>query len=156
VTLFHSLPGGHATFLAVALFTHAFVGYALGYLFDAPRAGLAGGVLADADLLLPAAWGFPLVHRGVTHTLLALAVVAAVVAAVAGRRPAVGLGVGYASQLAIDATTPMGVPLLYPLTDEFHGVVLGGHSAPATFALWAACLGLLWRAGRLKPTAVRS
>ncbi|WP_202614470.1 metal-dependent hydrolase [Halostella litorea] len=157
MTLFHSLPGGHAAFLAVAVATHALVGYALGErLADAPLAGLVGGVLADADFLLPAAWGFPLVHRGLTHTLLALAAVTALVTAVAGRRQGLGFGGAYAAHLAIDATTPMGVPLLYPLSAEYLGVVLGGHAAPATAVLWACSLGLLWRGDGWSPRPVRS
>jgi len=149
MSVFHTLPGGHAAFLAVAIATHALVGYALGArLFDAPVAGLVGGVVADLDFLLPAAWEFPLVHRGFTHAVPVLALVTVVAVAVAGRRSAAAFGSGYAAHLAIDATTPMGVPLLYPLSAEYHGVVLGGHSAPATAALWVVCLGVL---GRSRP-----
>lgn len=140
-----SVSAGHAAFLGVALCTHALVGYALGTaLFDAPRAGLVGGVAADVDLLFPAAWGEPLVHRGVTHTALA-AGVATAAAAVHGRRVAGGVGVGYAAQLLVDATTPAGVPLAYPLSAERVAVPLGGHSPPVTAALWLCCLAALWR-----------
>lgn len=135
--------GSHALFLVAAITTHALVGYTLGAaLFDAPRAGLVGGVLADFDLLFPAAWESPLVHRGITHTALALGVAVAAVAA-RDRALAGALGVGYASQLLIDATTPMGVPLAYPLSSNHVGVTLGGHSPTVTALLWACCLGWL-------------
>lgn len=149
-------PGGHGVFLAVAIATHGFVGYALGArLFGAPRAGLAGGLLADLDYVFPAAWEFPFVHRGGTHTVLALAAAAVLTTAVLDRRSGGAVGVGYAAHLAVDATTPKGVPLLYPLSDSSHGVVLSGHSPGATALLWACCLGVLWLdRTESRPTAV--
>ena len=144
-------PGGHAGFLAVALATHALVGYALGaVLFDRPAAGLVGGVVADVDLLVPASVGPPFAHRGVTHSALALGVATAVGLRF-GRATAGGVFVGYLSQLLVDATTPMGIPLLSPLSGTYVGVDLdpGGHSVPVTAALWVACLGLLWSRGTL-------
>lgn len=138
-------PGGHGVFLAVAIATHGVVGYALGArLFDAPRAGAVGGLLADLDLVFPAAWEFPLVHRGGTHTVLALAVAAALTAALADRRTGGAVGIGYAAHLAVDATTPKGIPVFYPISDTSHAVVLSGHSPTATALLWACCLGVLW------------
>ena len=143
-----SIPGGRAAFLAVAIATHALVGYVLGRsTFGAGAAGLIGGVLADADFLFPAAWGFPLVHRGVTHSALALGVAVAVVAAARDRRTAGAVALGYAAHIAVDATTPKGVPLLYPVTDASYAVTLNLHSAPATVALWLCCLTVL-AAGR--------
>lgn len=136
--------GSHFLFLAAAIGTHALAGYTLGAaLFDAPRAGLLGGIAADFDLLFPAAWEHPLVHRGITHTALALGVTVAVAAA-RGRSVAGGVGVGYASQLLIDATTPMGIPLAYPLVTTHVGITLNGHSPAATAVLWTCCLGWLW------------
>lgn len=133
----------HAAFLAVALATHALVGYTLGaVLFDAPRAGLVGGVAADVDLLLPATWGFPVVHRGVTHTALA-AGLAVALAARWDRRTAGAVGAGYGSQLAIDATTPLGIPVAYPVSTAFVNVPLGGHSPLATVMLGTVCLAVL-------------
>lgn len=139
--------GDHALFLWTAVATHALVGYALGgILFDEPGWGLVAGVAADADLLFPLAWTWPLVHRGVTHTALVAALLAVLVG---GRNRAAGLAVGvaYASHLAIDATTPAGVPLLYPLSTVRVGVALGGHSTPATALIWVVCLAALyaWR-----------
>jgi len=137
--------GGHAGFLVVAIATHAVVGYALGAVaFDRAGAGLVGGVAADVDLLVPAGVGEPLVHRGVTHGLFALGVATAVGLAL-GRATAGAVGIGYCSQLLIDATTPMGVPLLSPVLATHFGVDagVGGHSVPATLALWVTSAGLL-------------
>ncbi|WP_123538593.1 metal-dependent hydrolase [Halosimplex salinum] len=135
--------GSRALFLAVAIATHGLVGYALGAaLFDAPRAGLVGGVVADADLLVPTAWG-PLAHRGLTHSVLA-AVVAAGVAARYSHTAAGGVGVGYASQLIVDAMTPRGIPAAAPFWSTHVGVSLGGHSPEATAVLWVCSLAILW------------
>jgi len=139
-----SIPGSHAAFLVVAIATHALVGYVLGRsAFGAGAAGLVGGVLADADFLFPGAWGFPFVHRGVTHSALALGVAAAVVVAAGDQRRAGALALGYAAHLAVDATTPKGVPLLYPASDASYAVTVNLHSAPATVALWLCCLTVL-------------
>jgi len=137
--------GSQALFLAVAIATHALVGYALGTaLFDAPRAGLVGGVVADIDLLVPATWG-PLAHRGLTHSAVGLGVAVALAAA-RSRQTAGAVGVGYLSQLAIDATTPRGIPLVAPLWSTHVGVSLGGHSPGGTILLWLAALTLLFLA----------
>lgn len=133
----------HAGFLAAALATHAVVGYTLGaVLFDAPRAGLVGGVAADVDLLIPATWGFPVAHRGVTHTALAGGLAVAL-AARWNRRTAGAVGAGYGSQLVIDATTPLGIPVAYPVSTTFVSVPLGGHSPLVTGLLWTVCLAVL-------------
>lgn len=147
------LPGGHAAFLAVALATHALVGYTLGRIaVDRPWVGLVGGVLADLDLLVPRSLGWPWAHRSVTHTALAGILVVALAYAVWRRRDvAVALGQGYASQLTIDLTTEQGIALLYPLSATHISVFEGGHSAGATAVLWAACLGVLWLYGRGSP-----
>lgn len=135
----------NAGFLGVALATHAVIGYTLGWItFDAPRAGFVGGLFADVDLLVSTTQGLPLAHRGVTHSALAVGVAVAL-AAVWGRQRAGAVGVGYVSHLLIDATTPMGIPVAYPLSPTYVGVSLGGHSLPATAFFWICCLALLWR-----------
>lgn len=139
--------GNHVAFLWVAVATHALVGATLGaVLFDRPLAGLVGGVVADLDLLFPAAWGAPFVHRGITHTALAAAAVATV-ASRWDRDTGVSAGTGYASHLAIDATTATGVPLLVPLTGVRFGPALGGHSGAVTAVVWVCCFAalFLWR-----------
>lgn len=87
--------------------------------------------------------------------MLALAVAAVLTTAVLDRRSGGAVGVGYAAHLAVDATTPKGVPVLSSVSDASHGVVLSGHSPSATALLWACCLSVLWldRIER-RPTAV--
>lgn len=45
------------------------------------------------------------------------------------------MGIGYASQLAIDATTPKGISVLSPLSTENVGVTWNLHSKDATILL---------------------
>lgn len=135
-------PGGHATFLLAAIATHALIGYTVGEaLFARPAGGTAAAIVPDADLLLPAL-PWPLVHRGLTHTVLAAAVAIAV-AARYDRRLAGAVGAGYLSHLLIDATTAAGVPLAYPLVAGRVGVPGQAHAPTATLAIWAACLLVL-------------
>lgn len=54
-------------------------------------------------------------HRGLTHSLLACAAVAAL-ASLLSTDLAVGIGVGYLAHVLADACTPGGVPLLAPLS----------------------------------------
>ena len=54
-------------------------------------------------------------HRGITHSLVACAVVA-FAASLLSREFAAGLAIGYLAHVAADACTPGGVPLLAPLT----------------------------------------
>ncbi|MFC7142249.1 metal-dependent hydrolase [Halosimplex aquaticum] len=136
-------PGGHAVFLLAALATHTFLGYALGsVLFRRPVAGALGGVLPDVDFLFPAFLGPPFGHRGLTHTLLAAGVAAALAARLDGRTAA-AVGTAYLSHLLVDATTPMGVALWYPVADERVRFLLHGHSPVGTVAIWTGCLLLL-------------
>lgn len=102
-----------------------------------------GGVLADVDLLFPAAWEAPLIHRGMTPTVLA-AGIAVAAAAARSRRIGGAVGVGYVTQLAIDATTPTGIPVAYPLSMDHAVIPLHGHSPAATVLLWTGCAALLW------------
>lgn len=137
--------GGHTGYLVVALSTHALVGYTLGAaLFDKPGAGLVGGCLADLDFLFPAALGPPFEHRGITHTALAGGVAVAIAFRL-DRGTAGGVGVGYASQLLIDVTTPKGIPLAYPISTQSVVIPLSGHSPIATIGIWIACFVVLWR-----------
>lgn len=138
-------PGGYAGLLVVAISTHALIGYVLGsLLFDAPRAGVVGGVAADFDLLFPAAWEWPLVHRGPTHSLFAAALATGLAFAVTRERSATAaFGVAYLSQLLVDSTTPKGIPAAWPLTDEIYHLPLNGHAPRETLAIWVVCLTVL-------------
>lgn len=136
--------GGHEGYLVVALCTHAVVGYVLGArLFGEPWAGMIGALLADIDLLFPATWGTLLVHRGITHSPFAGGV-ATVFAAGISHSIAGAVGIGYASQLLIDVTTPQGILLAYPLSTESISVPIGGHSSLVTILIWIACFVVLW------------
>jgi len=143
-------PGGHAALLVSALLTHALVGYTLGrVVVGRPWVGALAGVVADLDLLVPRAWGWPLAHRGITHTGLALLVAVGLVLAVTRRRDlTVAVGLGYASQLVLDATTPLGVALWYPLSRAAVTVPGNAHAPAPTVVIWVACVGLLAVHGR--------
>ncbi|WP_338032979.1 metal-dependent hydrolase [Haloterrigena salina] len=135
-------------FLAVAFATHAVVGYALvrGATDADPRLGVVLGLLPDADFLFPAAWEWPLVHRGLTHTpLFAVAVVAGAYALRRDRTVAIAVGLGIGSHLAIDSLSAKGIDWLFPLADT-AGLGVSVHGPAATAVLWAASLGVLaWR-----------
>ncbi|TMT86779.1 metal-dependent hydrolase [Haloterrigena sp. H1] len=142
---------GRILFLTGAFATHAFVGYTLvAGLTDAdPRIGLLFGLLPDIDLLFPAGWAWPFVHRGITHTpLFALAVVAGGYAvgrqqpSTIGRRVALAVGLALGSHLAIDSLSPKGIDFLFPLRTSWSPG-LAVHSPTATVFLWTASLALL-------------
>lgn len=145
MTLAGSFLGGHGGYLAVALLTHALVGYVLGArFFDKPWAGLVGGLFADVDLLFLSSLGDPFVHRGITHTPVVAAATVVLVSRF-DRPTAHAVGIGYVAQLLIDITTPKGIPLLFPLSSESISVPIGGHSPAVTVVIWIACLFVLWR-----------
>ncbi|AGN02408.1 hypothetical protein L593_12345 [Salinarchaeum sp. Harcht-Bsk1] len=131
--------GSYHAWLAMAIGTHALVGYVLGAAtFSRPTVGALGAVLADVDLLFPGPDGAPLGHRGMTHSALALGIAVAI-ASYWGRDVAGSVGIGYVSQLAIDATTPKGIPIVFPLSTENVGVAWNLHSKDATILLLGLC-----------------
>jgi inner membrane protein len=139
-----------------ALLLYAPVGYLL--LSVDPGLAVLGGAGAvvfsrapDYDLRVPG-----ISHRGVTHTLLFLAVVTAAlvgagvaVAEQFGTDPLLmgGLGaivgvVAIGSHLLADALTPSGVPLLWPLSSRRYSVGLATASNPiANYGLLALGVG---------------
>ncbi|NUC74343.1 metal-dependent hydrolase [Haloterrigena sp. SYSU A558-1] len=135
-------------FLAAAFATHAVVGYALvrGATDVDPRLGVVLGLLPDADFLFPEAWGWPLVHRGLTHTpVFAAAAVAGAYALRRDRTVAIAVGLGLGSHLAIDSLSAKGIDWLFPLADT-AGPGVPIHGPAATALLWATSLGVLaWR-----------
>ncbi|AEH38777.1 metal-dependent hydrolase [Halopiger xanaduensis] len=139
------MEGARILFLAGALSTHAFVGYALvrGFTDADPRFGALLGLVPDADFLFPAAWGWPFVHRGLTHAPLFVAALVAGAYAIRRDRDlplAVGLGVG--SHVAVDSLSPMGIPWLFPL-EASPSLGLPVHGPAATALLWAGAIGIL-------------
>lgn len=151
-----SIVGSYYLFLLVAFATHAAVGYTLGALaFDRPLAGAVGGLVADVDFVFRIGLEAPFVHRGITHTLFAATLLAGV-AAWYGSGAGSAVGLAYLSHLCIDATTPLGVPLLYPLLERnlFVDVGLSGHSTLGTLVLWGCCLGaLVWQRSAAFPSS---
>jgi inner membrane protein len=136
---------GYAVYLLVAFATHAFVGYVLAAtLTDArPAIGAVVGLAPDADFLFPAEFGFPFVHRGITHTpLLAAACLLVGYALDADRDVLAAVGLAYGSHLCIDSLTPKGIMWLYPLSETAFSTAIGGHSALPTAVLWALFGGL--------------
>ena len=152
-----------------ALLVYAPVGFML--LSVDPALAVLGGVgavalarLPDYDLRVPF-----VEHRGVTHTLLFLGLVAAVLggcgyhaAGAFGTEPTrtAGLGVVVAviavvavgSHLLADALTPAGVPLLWPLSGRRFSADVATASNPlANYGLLAlgmvACIAVGYVAG---------
>lgn len=151
------------------------VGYAL--LSVDPTLAFVGGLgvlllstLPDVDLALPF-----VAHRGVTHTLVFLLAVSGALAvlgwhlggtadgattgpATVASGPAAGAAfgflvgvVGVGSHLLSDVLTPMGVPLLWPVTDRRYSVQLTPSRNPV--ANWTLLLlGLLATAAALLVT----
>jgi len=139
-----SYPPG--TLVPIAIATHALVGLAVGaVVFDRPLVGLIGGLAPDLDFLFPALLGWPFVHRGLTHTAIAVGVLTALAVVVSDRRTAGALAGAYGSHLAIDVTTSKGIPLLYPLLDDRLAVTvgIGGHEPAVTIIIWLICLGVV-------------
>jgi len=80
-----------------------------------------GAILPDIDVegatitrYLPK---IPVEHRTITHSILALVVVA-FFANIVSTQFGVGMAMGYLSHLVLDAMTPTGIPLLYPLNKK--------------------------------------
>ena len=152
----HGAGLGHRAYVLFAVLTHAAIGYALVSVATdrSPRAGVAGAVLPDVDLLFAPGWAFPFVHRGLTHTPLFGAVVAGLAwgyqrvgprtsSLRRGWGPGVAVALGYGSHLVVDSFTARGVPWLYPLSSAGYGVDLRIHAVEHGLAIWGV-LGAVW------------
>ncbi|QLK26527.1 metal-dependent hydrolase [Natrinema zhouii] len=148
-----------ALFLVGAFATHAVVGYALvrGFTDADPRLGIALGLFPDVDFWFPAAWGWPFVHRGLTHTpLFAAAIVFGAYVVRRNRSDALAAGLAIGSHLAIDSLSPMGIKWLFPLGTT-TGLGVPVHGMVATLLWWTASIGvLLWRTDELPSNRHRS
>lgn len=144
-----ALLGSYYLFVFVGVVTHAAVGYTLGAVaFDRPKAGLLAGVIADVDFVFRFGLPEPFVHRGITHTFAVALLFAAFAARWADWTTGFAVGLGYLSHLAIDITTPKGIPLLYPVVagDISLDIGLRGHSLLVTAVFWILPLAVfLWR-----------
>lgn len=142
----HAAGLDHRLYVLLAVVTHAAIGFTLAAVLTKhrPAAGVVGAVLPDVDLLFDPAWGFPLVHRGLTHTpLFGGFVVGVVVAAPAVRRAGPGVAVGYLSHLLVDTFTQSGVAWLYPITETNYAVDASVHAVERAPVVWALLLGTL-------------
>lgn len=137
---------GRVLFLGVAFATHGVVGYALVHAFTTvdPRIGFVVGVVPDADFLFPAAWGWPFVHRGITHSpVFTIAVVVGAYAIYRRREAVLAAGLPLLSHQAIDSFSPTGIAWTYP----FEPFARTGEStlsiALSTFEVGSAAVGSL-------------
>lgn len=150
-----------------ALLAYAPVGYVL-LRSDPLLAFVGAGVVLWLATLPDVDQHLPIRHRGPTHSLLFLAVVAAVLGAVGAALgvgsyrpietlPGVGLGVvlgvvGIGSHLLADMLTPMGVNLLWPVPAESRSFYVVRAANPlANYVLLglgvAASAGVVYVAG---------
>lgn len=149
----HAADLDHRLYVLFAVVTHAGVGYALVSLAPVgrPATGALAAVLPDVDLLFAPGWAFPLVHRGVTHTPAAAALVTLAVAAAAAARggrdagaaAATAAGVGLCSHLLLDTLTRSGVMWLYPLSIAPFAVDLSVHAAEHGVLIWCFIVATL-------------
>jgi membrane-bound metal-dependent hydrolase YbcI (DUF457 family) len=124
------------------LFTHSATGAFIGWALPQRRAGVAaarlviiGAVLPDADVFIEPLVGPHSVfaHRGFSHSLLGVAVLAPLVALVALRfsrekrlsRLVPLIAIGMLSHILLDLPTPMGVMLFSPSREYVHLDFLG-------------------------------
>ncbi len=92
-------------------------------------------------------------HRGVTHSLLAVAGALAVLALLGTGFATAPVAVGYLSHLAADALTPSGVPLLWPSRRRFS-LNLVETGSTAEIGLVAALAVVAGLASGIDPTAI--
>jgi inner membrane protein len=126
--------------------THLLFALAIAYLLRLPKIPAAiGGVIPDLDIILQG--DFPLMHRGIVHTPLILAI-SMVLLYLAIEGPAVfAYGTGFLSHLLLDVITPFGILLLYPLPVYFSLNLAVYNNVFANLGIIALSLGaiLLYR-----------
>jgi inner membrane protein len=98
--------------------THLFFALALAYILRLPKVPAAiGGIIPDLDVLLQG--DFPLMHRGLVHTPLIMAISMVMLYLVFQPPIAFSFGMGFLSHLFLDIANPTGIMLFYPLPAFF-------------------------------------
>ena len=99
--------------------THFFFALAIAYILRFPPMVTAiSGVLPDIDVALD--YGYPLIHRGIVHTPLFVAVASLALFAITRKKEyTYGFAAGFLSHLFIDTANPSGILWLYPLGSYF-------------------------------------
>lgn len=138
--------------------THAaaglMIGFGLGayYQLPLPEAFVIALITETAALIPDLDLKLKIKHRGLTHSLLALFVIAAlgfwISFQIQDMKIWMSLAVGYASHLILDMLTVYGIELFYP----YHGRIRlmtfrTGGRVDSLFAVASLCAGLwcLWR-----------
>jgi inner membrane protein len=128
--------------------THFMFALAIAYLLRLPKLPAAiGGIIPDLDVLLQ--WDFPLMHRGIVHTPLMLAISIVILYLVTDRTTTFAFGAGFLAHLLTDLVTPAGILLLYPLPVFFslNLVPYNNLAANLGIILWSLGAILLYRSG---------
>ncbi len=86
-------------------------------------------------------------HRGVTHSLLAVAAMLLFLAEKGAGSIAAPLAVGYLSHLAADGLTPSGVPLLWPIKYRFSLGICRTGSVMEMIVVGIILLAVGWAVG---------
>ncbi len=122
--------------------THLFFSLAVAYLLRIPRLpAVIGGTIADLDVLLD--YGFPLEHRGIVHTPFFMMVCVVFLFLAFGSSLSFSFGTGFLSHLLLDAITPAGIMLLYPLPVFFTLNLAPYSSLWANLGIILASLGAI-------------
>jgi inner membrane protein len=97
------------------IITHVMLGMALSEaLMLQPLISVLGSFIPDIDYLIGIA------HRTITHSLIFLVISCFLVYKIKDKKIAFAFLIGIASHFIIDSLTPMGIPLLYPLTNTYY------------------------------------
>lgn len=94
--------------------THAIAGFAISEAFMLnPLIVVIAAILPDLDYVTG------IEHRTITHSLLMMIAITALIWKYSGKKNGFSFLLGYSAHLMLDSITPMGVPLYYPLEHYF-------------------------------------
>ncbi len=94
--------------------THVIFAFSLIYILRLPIvAGIISSILPDLDLTFT--FAFPLVHRGILHTPIALIVLTTLFYLITQNKSStLAFAIGFLTHLFLDSLTPMGIMWLFP------------------------------------------